>query len=123
MHTPATVAVLVRARFLAFLLILSLLPVTSELIEAVSHYAEHGDLAHADSHAASNEHDSPPLGEDEHGCAGTFHLCACHTAVALAPSVTVPLTAFDQTRSVLAISPAGRIGQGLPAPDLRPPIS
>ncbi len=118
-HTPATLQELVRARFLAFLLILSLLPATTELIEAVVHYVEHGDLAHAE----ADEHGTTALGMSEHGCSGTFHLCSCHTAIAVTPTIAGTLTPIDRADALAPLRPPSREGKGASAPDIRPPIA
>jgi len=109
--------VLVRARILAIVLTLSILPSTMELIEAVVHWAEHGDSAHGE------DHHSSALGTDEHGCSGTFHLCACHTASAVAPSVVVDLASYGFLDNEACIAPASHVGLGATAPPIRPPIA
>ena len=114
----AIVVVLVRARILALLLVLSIVPSTMELVEAVVHWAEHGDSAHGDGHASS-----ALGGTDEHGCSGTFHLCACHTANVLAPSVVLDLNVYSFLDYEACSAPASRVGLGATAPPIRPPIA
>jgi hypothetical protein len=104
---------------IAVVVILSLMPATTELIEAVVHYVEHGDLAHAD----KDDHGTKALGTDEHGCAGTFHLCSCHTAVAVTPVVTVVLSVIVHGRPLDPVAFLGREGVGASAPAFRPPIA
>lgn len=108
---------LVRARILAILLTLSILPSTMELVEAVVHWAQHGDSAHGD------DHDSTALGTDEHGCSGTFHLCACHTASVVAPSVVTDLSVYSFLEYEAGVEPASHVGLGATAPPIRPPIA
>jgi hypothetical protein len=107
----------VRARILALLLTLSIVPSTMELVEAVVHWAEHGDSAHGDGHGSS------ALGTDEHGCSGTFHLCACHTASVVAPSVVLDLNVYSFLDHEACFEPASRVGLGATAPPVRPPIA
>src|SRR5688572_3511361 len=75
--TPSTtLSVPLRIRILALALVLAILPTTGEMLELVVHLARHGDVAHE----VGDDHGSAPMGTDEHGCSGTFHLCPCHTA-------------------------------------------
>lgn len=114
----AIVVLLVRARILALLLVLSIVPSTMELVEAVVHWAEHGDSAHGEGH------DSSALGgTDEHGCSGTFHICPCHTANVLAPSVVLDLNVYSFLDYEACSAPASRGGLGATAPPIRPPIA
>ena len=108
-----------RARFLAFLLVLSIVPSSMELIEIAVHWIEHGDLAHAD----ADGHGSSALGTDEHGCSGTFHLCGCHTASVLAPSIAVDIRAFNSLDPGGCFEPVTRDGLSATAPPIRPPIA
>lgn len=90
-----------------------------ELIEVAVHVIKHGDLAHADSH----EEDEAPLGADEHGCSGTFHLCPCHHgSAATTPAIVVSLQTFDSSRLVAIFAPLDRTGEVTEAPPIRPPI-
>ena len=107
-----------RIRILALALVLAILPTTGELLELVVHWAQHGDVAHQ----VGDDHGSAPLGTDEHGCSGTFHLCPCHTAQATTPpscDVAPPVTL---ARRIDALGPVPRLGLGAPAPSFRPPI-
>ncbi len=108
---------LVRARILALLLVLSIVPSTMELVEAVVHWAEHGDSAHGEGH------DSSALGTDEHGCSGTFHLCPCHTANVMTPSVVVDVSVYSFLDHQACFEPAYRVGLGATAPPIRPPLA
>ncbi len=108
-----------RSRFLALLLVLAILPVTGEAIEFVVHWAEHGDVAHA----TSDDHESAPLGSDEHGCSGLFHMCACHNVQATAPHQLVVTASVSTDTRVDASSPPQQDGRGAPAPSIRPPIA
>ena len=114
----AIVELLVRARILALLLTLSIVPSTMELVEAVVHWVEHGDSAHGDGHETSAFG-----GTDEHGCSGTFHLCPCHTANVLASAVVLDLNVYSFLDFEACVAPASRIGQGATAPPIRPPIA
>ncbi|MGN6106015.1 MAG: hypothetical protein ACTHU0_12985 [Kofleriaceae bacterium] len=108
-----------RSRILALLLALSIVPSAMELVELVVHWAEHGDLAHAE----RDRHDTAPLGADEHGCSGTFHLCSCHTVNAVPPALAPVVNRTDcdgRSTSTVALD---RAGEGAPAPPIRPPIA
>lgn len=106
-------------RFLALLLTVAMWPGLSELVELTVHAAEHGDVAHGD----DDEHGSAPLGEDEHGCSGAFHVCPCHGQI---PMVTATSSAVIATVTAPATwvhrSPSLHVGLGLAAPPTRPPI-
>lgn len=108
-----------RSRLLAFLLVLSILPVTGEVVELVVHWGQHGDVAHGD----SDEHESAPLGSDEHGCSGLFHMCACHTAQATTPQESVATSLVTTDRRVDVLAPPRHDGCDAPAPTIRPPIA
>lgn len=117
---PATVGMLVRSRILALLLVLAVIPSGMELVELAVHIAKYGDVAHADQHDKSKS----PLGSDEHGCSGTFHICSCHQVV----TATTPLTAtVDCVRapaqSLAIVFPLDRTGEAAQAPPVRPPIA
>lgn len=106
-------------RLIALLVTVAMWPGLSALVELTAHAAEHGDLAHA----GDDEHDGKPLGEDEHGCSGTFHLCPCHhspSAVAAAAMTGVSVAAMTEMRVPLA--PPYQLGMGMAAPPTRPPI-
>jgi hypothetical protein len=109
---------LVRARIVALLIVLSIVPSSMELIEVAVHWIEHGDLAHGD----QDGHDTSALGTDEHGCSGTFHLCGCHTASVLAPSIATVVHGFDAIDTRMCFTPVTRAGLGAMAPPIRPPI-
>lgn len=104
-----------RVRVLAILLALSIFPATMEMIEAIVHLAEHGEVGH-DEHTAA-------LGADEHGCTATFHLCGCHTA----NSVNTPLpespTVVGSVAYMTCRDPVDVVGLGATAPPIRPPIA
>jgi len=63
-------------RIVAFWLLVLIAPGSSEAIENLAHLATSGHFAHS---AESNDTHSEP--GPEHGCTGTFHLCACHGPV------------------------------------------
>jgi hypothetical protein len=109
----------VRARFLALLLVLAIWPSTGETAEYVVHWIQYGDAAHA----AGDAHEESPIGADEHGCSGMFHLCSCH-----APSQgTLPRLAelaphFPPADQRPLVTPTGGHGCEARAPLIRPPI-
>ena len=108
------------SRLLAVLLVLAMWPGLSELVELAQHAVEHGDIAHDQ----SDEHDSAPLGEDEHGCSGTFHLCPCHSPTpAMASADTVRVPAGETIEACAQLTPSYQVGLGLAAPPTRPPIA
>lgn len=90
-----------------------------ELIELAVHWAEHGDVAHGE----EDGHGSSALGTDEHGCSGTFHLCGCHTASVLTPSIATIVESFDSLAFGACFEPVTRDGLGATAPPIRPPIA
>lgn len=106
-----------RIRILVLLLVLSTLPSTMELVEAVVHWVEHGDAAHGDGHA------SVGMGADEHGCSGTFHVCRCHTANVITPAVAVVPCAISHVDREASFELRSRVGLGAMAPPIRPPIA
>lgn len=84
----------------------------------VVHWAEYGDLAHAD----QDRHGSSPIGTDEHGCSGTFHLCGCHTANLIA-SVVTDVRSFSSLDPGTCHEPVTHDGVDAMAPPIRPPIA
>jgi hypothetical protein len=104
-----------RVRVLAILLALSILPATMEVVEAVVHFAAHGEIGH-------DEH-TPALGADEHGCNGTFHLCGCHTASSVHPAMTESPTVVGTIAFMTCTDPVDVAGLGATAPPIRPPIA
>ena|SRR3990167_8770357 len=96
---------------------LTIVPSAMEMVEAVVHWVEHGDSAHGDGHDAS------ALGTDEHGCSGTFHLCGCHSANVMAPSVVVAMDLHTRSDHEAGVEPVSRAGLGATAPPIRPPIA
>jgi hypothetical protein len=110
----------VLSRLLALLLVLAMWPALGETVEMAVHFAEHGDLAH-------DPVDHPgesPLGSDEHGCSGTFHLCSAGHANMAGPRA-VSFTAAAQPRLPAPGMPAplDERGRDAPVPPIRPPIA
>ena len=108
------------SRLLAVLLVLAIWPALSETVETVVHVAEHGDLAHdpAD-HPGEN-----PLGSDEHGCSGTFHLCSAgHVNMAGPQAVAFTATAQPRLPAPGTTAPLVESGSEAPMPPIRPPIA
>lgn len=112
----AMVPRLVFPRVIAILLALSLLP-SVEIVEAAVHLVVHGDAAHG------GGHDDSGLGQDEHGCSGTFHVCSCHTGSVLPHAFAVELSSIPATSSAPVLGPVESIGRGTTAPPIRPPIA
>lgn len=109
-----------RSRILALLLVLAIVPVSGEVVELAVHWVTEGDVAHV----AGDAHDTAPLGADEHGCSGLFHLCACHTAQATpAPAVAAAAHPAPACGRVVARAPLPDRGRGAPPPTIRPPIA
>lgn len=107
-------------RLLAVLLVLALWPALGETVELAVHLAEHGDLAHAPHDA----HEGEPLGANEHGCSGVFHLCSGgHVSATSAPHVVTSVVALARVTTPATPPPLSREGQHEPAPELRPPIA
>lgn len=108
------------SRVVALVLVLALWPALGETVETVVHFASHGDLAHE----RGDDHDDAPLGQDEHGCSGTFHLCASGQPPAL--SGPRAIATVEVPRSIVApamLAPLDGGGCGAPLPALRPPIA
>lgn len=109
-----------RARAIAFLVALALVPGAMEVVEFAVHLVVYGDVADAD----HDKHGGVPLGVEEHGCTGTMHLGACHGGqhpVLLAPMSVVAVMRSPESPGIM---PTPELPQGLAAsaPDLRPPI-
>ncbi len=108
------------SRILALILVLALWPALGETVEIAMHLAQHGDLAHE----PTDHHDGSPLGADEHGCSGTFHLCASgHVSALSAPRVTVVVTRPSRTPAPAIAAPLDELGRDAPIPPIRPPIA
>lgn len=106
-------------RLIALLLTVAMWPGMSELVELTVHAATHGDVAHAE----DDQHEGSPLGHDEHGCSGTFHLCPCHHPTPVAtPAVAASLDLTAMTELAAHLPPRLQIGTGVTAPPTRPPI-
>jgi hypothetical protein len=106
---------------LALLLVLAIAPGVSELAELVVHYAKYGDVADH----VGDRHEESPLGVDEHGCSGTFHLGHCQgtqTAASAGPAIAVTTISIVQTPPPMPL-PRSLHGLSPPAPELRPPIA
>ena len=101
----------------ALVLVVALWPGAGELIEQTVHVVQYGDLPHDDDHGAT------PLGQDEHGCSGTLHLCQCHQpAPVITAGAAVAIARLDAKRPTVALEPVVRVGVGMTAPPTRPPI-
>ncbi len=109
-----------RARAIAFLVALALMPGAMELVELGVHFAVYGDVADS----AHDEHGGVPLGIEEHGCSGTMHLGACHGGQYTIVFAPMSLVAVLRSPQVLGIMPTPESLHGLSdsAPELRPPI-
>lgn len=104
-------------RLIALVMVLALWPGAGELIEQTVHFVEHGDLAHGD------DHPTTPLGQDEHGCSGTLHLCHCHQpAPVITASAALVVASVDAEQATTVLAPVARVGMGMTAPPTRPPI-
>lgn len=107
----------VFVRLIALLLVVALWPGAGELIEQTVHVVQYGDLPHDDDHGAT------PLGQDEHGCSGTLHLCQCHQPAPIITSgAVVSIARIDAKRPSVVLAPVVRAGVGMTAPPTRPPI-
>lgn len=108
------------SRLLAVLLVLAIWPALSETVELAVHFADHGDLAHD----PAGHPDDRPLGTDEHGCSGTFHLCAGGQAGVIGPAqVTLAAIAPPRVRVTRPSAPLDASGLDAPMPPIRPPIA
>lgn len=108
-----------RARAIAFLVALALMPGAMELVELAVHFAAYGDVADSD----HDEHGGVPLGVEEHGCTGTMHLGACHGGghIIFAPTILVAVLLSPQPPGIMP-TPDSLHGLADSAPELRPPI-
>lgn len=109
-----------KASWLAFLLVLVIAPGTMEIVELAVHFAKYGDVADA----AGDKHRTSPLGDDEHGCSGTFHFCNCHGNQSIRTSDPIRMVVRLESPPSRETPPSTAALHGLPAPtpDLRPPI-
>lgn len=83
----------VASRFLAILMLWTLLPVLAEIVENAFHLVQEGHFAHQT--ADGDKHD--PAGP-EHGCSGVIHVCACSASSGFLteePARYVPVTAYS----------------------------
>lgn len=109
----------VRRKILVLLLLFTLTPSASELVETVAHVALHGDYVHAD----DGRHPSSPAG-DEHGCSPLFHTCGCHSNALGATTVAQALkTAAPPPRDATVDAPATSHEREPEPPPHRPPIA
>jgi hypothetical protein len=89
------------ARTIALLLLLVLTPGVGEAVENLCHLVAEGHLAHG----ASHDEEAPHPGA-EHGCSGTFHLCACHRTLSFLATGAVlrpPLEAGTRLPKTVAL--------------------
>ena len=108
------------SRLLAVLLVLAMWPALGETVETVVHLAEHGDLAHD----PTDHPDENPLGSDEHGCSGMFHLCATgHVSVTYSPIAPASVRRPAPPQLLGVTEPLEARGQDAPMPPIRPPIA
>jgi len=108
------------SRLLAVLLVLAMWPALGETVETVVHLAEHGDLAHD----PADHPGESPLGSDEHGCSGTFHLCAAgHVNMAGPQAVAMTASAPARLPAPRTPAPLDESGRDAPLPPIRPPIA
>ena len=115
-----TYGVRVFVRVVAVMLALAMWPALSETVELVAHVAAHRDLPHVIDHT----HDNTPLGQDEHGCSGAFHLCACqHSPPIVARAFAAPFQMAPAPTSSSHPAPSFVIGRGPAPPPTRPPIA
>jgi hypothetical protein len=91
-----------------------------EVVEIAVHYAKYGDLADA----IGDKHGTSPLGDDEHGCSGTFHVCNCHGGQsARSPDRIATMVPPPIPRHRANLPAVTSLHGLLPAiPELRPPI-
>lgn len=108
----------VRRAVLALLLVFAIFPSSAEIVELAAHMVGHGDDGHA-----GDEHDGA-AGEDEHGCSGMFHLCACHMTNASTEQYALSwsVVADPPTKTAL-MAPSTRAGRLVEPPPQRPPIA
>ena len=96
-------------------------PGVMEVAEVAVHYAKYGDRADA----VGDRHGNPPLGQDEHGCSGAFHVCHCCGLQSVqVPDRIATVVGLDTPRVEVAGVPVVETLSGLPQPmpGLRPPI-
>jgi hypothetical protein len=103
------------------LLVLAIAPGVMEMLELAVHWAKYGDVADA----GDDQHKPTPLGDDEHGCSGTFHLGHCGSAQSaqVNPPIAIETTILRpeiQRPIPAAFEPQGRRSS---VPPFRPPIA
>ncbi|MFT5585932.1 MAG: hypothetical protein ACI9VR_003527 [Cognaticolwellia sp.] len=67
---------------MTLVLVVSMTPGWGELLENLEHLVHDGHLAHFSEHVeADGAHAEEHAAEDEHGCTALSHSCACHVSV------------------------------------------
>lgn len=106
-----------QKRLLAIALLVAATPEAAEVAEAVVHFASYGDWVH------SNDGKHQPIGQDEHGCTPSLHLCLCHAGAPVSVQ-----SGSDRLPEALAPGrvpprpPAYWLGRLADPPPLPPPI-
>jgi hypothetical protein len=106
-------------RWLTFLVVLTITPCASEIVETVAHAVSDGDYVHAE----NSHHRSGPGAE--HGCTPLFHSCGCHGSSLTVISTAAPRGSnrLPLCRAALAGPPDRAHGRGSEPPPLPPPIA
>ncbi len=72
---------LLLRKILTLLLVVSLLPGLSEIVENVEHLLHDGHLPHSEQHDSEKYAESHEDGlDEEHGCTPMSHNCGCHAS-------------------------------------------
>lgn len=110
-----------KSRWIALLIVLAIAPGMMEFVELAVHWAKYGDVADA----AGDHHDVAPLGADEHGCSGTFHLGSCGGghAARLTETTTIETTIVSPVVHVPRVAASEPYSTRSLAPPFRPPIA
>jgi hypothetical protein len=106
-------------RWLAFVLVLAMLP-TVELLEQGAHAVEHAFAGEPADHDAHHEDHDPA---DEHGCTGLVHVCGGHHGLGVAPSLPAAVLVAYDIGLVEPLAPADLHDLAGRAPPHRPPIA
>lgn len=88
------------AQLVALLLIYLMTPGSAELTENVIHFVASGHGAHS---LPDSDHQPD---DDEHGCSGPYHFCACHHTAGflIAPSIEVGAALLSSQQLVWSVA-------------------
>lgn len=117
-----TLRLLLR-RLITMLVVVSLLPGLSEVLETVEHLIHDGHMPHSEQHEQTQLSEGHTV-DVEHGCTTMAHQCACHTSM---PAILADATP-EPARRVVALTRRPLAAEETPlsranAPPTPPPIA